>query len=265
LPDDPPVRIMAAMTASTLTIPVLRFDEARTATGAFDPAFLDALRGALHGIGFLQLTHYGAAPGQVEELAAVTTRFFDLPLADRMAIDNRLSPHFRGYTRLGHEITAGRPDSREQIDYAPEQEPVPRERWDAPFRLLEGPNQWPDATVPELRGVVTAWAELLAGVARELTEAIAACLGLPEDHFEPVFDRPHWFGKLIRYVGHESDGPEAQGVGPHADWGFLTLLVQDGTGGLQARPSGTAEWVEVPPVDGALVINIGEMLEVATR
>jgi hypothetical protein len=48
--------------------------------------------------------------------------------------------------------------------------------------------------------------------------------------------RAHWFGKLIRYVGQASDGPEAQGVGPHADWGFLTLLLQDDTG----RPAGPA-------------------------
>ena len=253
-------------TGSTLTIPVLRFDEARAAGGGFDPGFLDALRGALHGVGFLQLTDFGAAPCQVAELAATTARFFDLPLAERMTLDNRRSPHFRGYTRLGHEITAGRPDAREQIDFAPEQVPVPRERWDAPFRLLEGPNQWPDAALPELRTVVMAWAELLSGVARELNRALAACLGLPEAHFDEAFGAaPHWFGKLIRYVGRDDDGPDAQGVGPHADWGFLTLLLQDGSGGLQARPSRTDGWVDVPPLEGALVINVGEMLEVATH
>ncbi|WP_300018877.1 2-oxoglutarate and iron-dependent oxygenase domain-containing protein [Pseudonocardia sp.] len=255
------------------SIPVLRLDEARDATGGFAAGFLDRLRAALHEVGFLQLTHFGAAPGQVEQLQETVGRFFDLPIADRLALDNRRSPHFRGYTRLGHEITAGRPDAREQLDFAPELEPVPRARWDAPYRLLEGPNQWPDDSLPELRTTVLAWAELLGGVGAELTRAVAASLGLPEDHFEPVFaGRPHWFGKLIRYVGGPDDGADAQGVGPHADWGFLTLLLQDGTGGLQARPSYSRagpsraeEWVDVPPVDGALVVNIGEMLEVATH
>lgn len=96
--------------------------------------------------------------------------------------------------------------------------------------------------------------------------AVAAPLGLPEEHFDPLFaGEPHWFGKLIRYVGRDDDGPRAQGVGPHADWGFLTLLLQDGTGGLEALPPRTHEWVDVPPVDGALVVNVGEMLEVATH
>ncbi|MGE3286850.1 MAG: isopenicillin N synthase family dioxygenase [Pseudonocardia sp.] len=240
-------------------IPVLHLDESR------EPRFLEQLRSALHEVGFCQLTHFGAAPGQADELMELTRRFFALPERERLALDNRRSPHFRGYTRLGHEITAGRPDAREQLDFAPEQPPVPRERWDAPYRLLEGPNQWPDAALPQLRPAVLGWAESLSRAATELTRAIAASLGLPRTHFDAVFDRPHWFGKLIRYVGRASDGADAQGVGPHADWGFLTLLLQDGTGGLQALPSRTGEWVDVPPHPGALVVNVGEMLEVATH
>src|SRR6185312_15978721 len=171
-------------------IPVLRLDHARAADGTFASAFLDDLRSALHEVGFLQLTDFGAAPGQVADL---TRRFFDLPQADRLALDNRLSPHFRGYTRLGHEITAGRPDAREQLDFAPEQPAPPRREWDAPYRLLEGPNQWPDARLPELREVVMAWADLLGRVGTELTHALAACLGLPEGHFDGVFaGAPHW-------------------------------------------------------------------------
>lgn len=254
------------MTGSTATIPVLRLDAARTAEGRFDPAFLHQLRTALHEVGFLQLTAFGATPGQIGELAEATRRFFELPLADRLALDNRNSPHFRGYTRLGHEITAGRPDAREQLDFAPEQPARSRDTWDGSFRLLEGPNQWPDATLPALRHVVGAWTDLLGRVATELTQALAACLGRPPEHFDAIFaGTPHWFGKLIRYVGRDDDGPDAQGVGPHADWGFLTLLLQDGTGGLQARPAHSDGWVDVPPLDGALVVNVGEMLEVATH
>jgi isopenicillin N synthase-like dioxygenase len=247
------------------TIPVLRLDTARRVDGTFDEAFLAGLRAALHGIGFLQLIGYGAVPGQVGALTAAAARFFALPLQERIRLDNRLSPHFRGYTRLGHEITAGRADAREQIDFAPEQAPVRRELWDAPYRLLEGPNQWPDDTVPELRPLAGQWAELLSAVSRELTRAVAAALALPEAHFDPYFvGEPHWFGKLIHYVG-AADGTDLQGVGPHTDWNFLTLLLQDDVGGLQARPVGTDRWIDVPPVDGALVVNIGEMLEVATH
>lgn len=253
-----------------VTIPALRFDRAHDDAGRLDPAFGAALCDALHEVGFLRLTGFGAAPGQVAELFAAATAFFDLPLDRRLALDNRESPHFRGYTRLGHEITAGRPDAREQIDFGPEQPPRPRAEWDQEYRLLEGPNRWPDDTVPQLRARAHAWAELMSTVAGTLTRALAAGLGLPADHFDPIFaGEPHWFGKVIRYVGPahgEEPAPDAQGVGPHADWGFLTLLLQDPHGpvaGLQARPPGSG-WVDVPPAEDSLVVNVGEMLEVAT-
>ena len=230
------------------TIPVLRFDHARAADGTFAPAFLDDLRSALHEVGFLQLTDYGAAPGQIAELTELTRRFFALPLADRLALDNRRSPHFRGYTRLGHEITAGRPDAREQLDFGPEQPPLPRAAWTRPSTSCAGPNQWPEA-LPELAAATMAWAALLGRVGTELTRALATALGAPADHFDGAFaGEPHWFGKLIRYVGQATDGPEAQGVGPHADWGFLTLLLQDAPAACRRRPPRSSAWVDVPPL-----------------
>jgi isopenicillin N synthase-like dioxygenase len=90
-------------------------------------------------------------------------------------------------------------------------------------------------------------------------------LALPQDHFGQYFTGgPHWFGKPIHYAG-AAGGTGLQGGGPHTDWNFLTLLLQDGTGGLQARPAGAGRWIDVPPAGGALVVNIGEMLEVATH
>src|SRR4051794_32101814 len=100
------------MSAIPESIPVLDLSTARTADGSFNPEFIDQLRDATHRIGFFQLVGYGAGEAMVEDLFSVTKRFFDLPLEDRLALDNRKSPHFRGYTRLGTEITKGRPDSR---------------------------------------------------------------------------------------------------------------------------------------------------------
>ena len=88
-------------------IPVLRLGTARRADGTFDERFLAGLRTALHEIGFLQLTGYGATPGQIGKLTAAAARFFALPLEQRLRLDNRLSPHFRGYTRLGHGSPPG--------------------------------------------------------------------------------------------------------------------------------------------------------------
>jgi isopenicillin N synthase-like dioxygenase len=52
---------------------------------------------------------------------------------------------------------------------------------------------------------------------------------------------------------------ESWGVGEHTDYGLLTLLAQDESGGLQiAAPEG---WIDAPPIPGTLVCNIGDMLD----
>jgi isopenicillin N synthase-like dioxygenase len=248
------------------TIPVLDLGAARQADGSFSPEFIERLRDATHRVGFFQVTGYGGAPGQAEDLLAIIKRFFDLPLEERMKLDNRLSPHFRGYTRMGTEITQGRADAREQIDYSPDREPVTDYPPEQPYWLLQGPNMWPDEALPELEPAAMAWAELMSKVGNELLRAIAVSLELPEDYFdEPFRDTPAWMGKLVHYVGGVVEAAGDQGVGSHADYGFVTLLLQDDVGGLEVLPPGASEWVPVEPLRGALVVNLGEMLEVATE
>lgn len=247
-------------------IPVLDLATARQADGSFSPDFIGQLRYATHNVGFFQITGYGAAPGQPEQLLDTIRRFFSLPLEERLKLDNRLSPHFRGYTRMGTEVTQGRADAREQIDYSPERQPVTDYPEDQPFWLLQGPNLWPDESFPELRPVAMAWAELMSAVGMELLRGIAISLQLPEDYFEEPFQgSPAWMGKLVHYVGGVVEAAGDQGVGSHADYGFVTLLLQDDVGGLEVLPPGAAAWVPVEPLPGALVVNLGEMLEVATE
>jgi isopenicillin N synthase-like dioxygenase len=254
------------MSHDQATIPVLDLSTARQPYGPFSPEFIDQLRDATHRVGFFQLTGYGASPGQAEDLLAIIKRFFDLPLEERMKLDNRLSPHFRGYTRMGTEVTQGRADAREQIDYSPDREPVLDYSPDQPYWLLQGHNMWPDESLPELEPAAMAWADLMSQVGAELLRAIAVSLQLPEDYFdEPFRDTPAWMGKLVHYVGGVVEAAGDQGVGSHADYGFVTLLLQDSVGGLEVLPPGTSKWAPVEPIPGALVVNLGEMLEVATE
>ena len=247
-------------------IPVLDLSTARLPYGSFSPDFIEQLRHATHDVGFFQVTGYGGSPDQAGHLLDVVRRFFDLPLEERMKLDNRLSPHYRGYTRMGTEVTQGRADAREQIDYSPERTPVSDYPADQPYWLLQGPNLWPDDSFPELKPAAMAWAELMSEVGMELLRAIAVSLQQPEDYFdEPFRGTPAWMGKLVHYVGGVVEEAGDQGVGSHADYGFVTLLLQDDVGGLEVLPPGTTEWLPVEPLRGALVVNLGEMLEVATE
>ncbi|MCC4249086.1 MULTISPECIES: isopenicillin N synthase family dioxygenase [Microbacterium] len=223
--------------------------------------FRDELRTATRDVGFFYLTGTGISPELEARLLQAAKDFFALPEADKLAIENLTSPHFRGYTRVGGELTQGRVDWREQIDIGPEREAITDP--DGPgYNRLVGPNLWP-AAQPELREVVTEWHDRLTEIARTLLRAWAVSLGAEEEYFDRHFGDPQTLIKIVRYPGKDDPEPQ-QGVGAHKDSGVLTLLwVEPGKGGLQVLRDG--EWVDAPPVAGAFVVNIGELLEYATQ
>jgi isopenicillin N synthase-like dioxygenase len=225
----------------------------------------EGLREAAHEVGFFYLTGHDVPDELACRLLEAARRLFELPEADKDAVAMVRSPHFRGYTRLGGELTRGRVDWREQLDVGPERPPIggpgkPDYLW------LQGPNQWP-AALPELPPIIEEWDAALSSVARTLLRHWAASLGSPPDVFDPTFaDTPATLIKIIRYPARAAS---PQGVGAHRDAGVLTLLLAEpGSRGLQVRRSRGSHpsdgWIDVPPVEGAFIVNIGELLEVAT-
>ena len=225
-------------------------------------AFRDQLRQVTHEVGFFYLVGHGIDPSLTDNILSVSRRFFALDEADKLEIANTESPQFRGYTRVGKELTNGNVDWREQIDIGPERATVDRGVGQPDYWRLEGPNLWPSA-LPELETVARAWDEALSALALRLLRTWAVALGAPEDVFDEAFsDHPFTLIKIVRYPGL-SDGTEKQGVGEHRDGGVLTLLlVEPDKDGLQVEHDGG--WIDAPPIPGAFVVNIGEMLELAT-
>src|ERR1700761_276910 len=183
----------------------------------------ERLREAAHEVGFFYLIGHGVPAALTRRVLATARDLFALQQADKDAVAMVRSPHFRGYTRLGSELTGGEVDWREQIDIGPERAPIggpgrPDYLW------LQGPNQWP-SQVPELPGVVAEWDAALASVARTLLRHWAASLGSPADVFDEAFaDAPATLIKIVRYPPVATS---PQGVGAHKDSGVLTLLLAE--------------------------------------
>ncbi|MEU2788073.1 2-oxoglutarate and iron-dependent oxygenase domain-containing protein [Streptomyces sp. NPDC007100] len=246
------------------TFPVIDIRDAERGPGA-RAAFLDRLRLAVHDIGFFQLVGHGVTGAA--ELMELSRRFFALPDEERRALDILNSPHFRGYSELGRERTRGVPDQRQQLDIGPERpggRPGPGE---PAYRWLAGPNQWP-AGLPDLRPAVLDWMDQLTGLSHRLLRLILESLETPADFLDTVVDPdPQVHFKLLHYPGPADAAgvdPADQGAGIHKDLGLLTLLVQDSVGGLQVAVDGE-HFEDVPVVPDAFVVNLGELLEVATR
>ncbi|MGL5443728.1 MAG: 2-oxoglutarate and iron-dependent oxygenase domain-containing protein, partial [[Mycobacterium] stephanolepidis] len=179
-----------------------------------DPDRLRAvLREVTHEVGFFYLTGHGVSPQLVDEVLTAARRLFALPVEDKDAIAMVRSPHFRGFTRLGGELTGGLTDWREQIDVRPERRATAHGR-DLDYLWLQGPNQWPRA-VPELRVALGRWDAALAAVGRKLLREWAIALGSAGGVFDEAFGaEPATLIKVIRYP---ASGTTGQGVCAHRD------------------------------------------------
>ncbi|WP_448953142.1 isopenicillin N synthase family dioxygenase [Labrys neptuniae] len=249
------------MTSSAETLPILdfsRFDAGESERAAF----LKDLREAARGPGFFYLTGHGVPQPLIDEVLKLSRRFFDLPEADKLAIEMINSPHFRGYNRAGFEHTRGKPDWREQVDISAEKRARPLDPAAPAWHRLHGPNQWPEA-LPELQLTTLRYLREVTGLGVRVLSAFALALGQKADAFEPIYTpEPNQLLKIVRYPGRDASEGD-QGVGAHKDSGFLTLLLQDVQGGLQVE--GEHGWIAAPPIPGTFVVNIGEILELASN
>jgi len=213
-------------------------------------------------VGFFYIVGHGIELQTIKEFEIIAKEFFALPQEEKDRISIINSPNFRGYIAADHEITLEYPDHREQIDIGEEAATLPKTADSPAWENLQGPNQWPEGD-PEFKEKVLQWQSSVRGVAIKLLKAVLVALGQTEDALDDLINGiPSHTLKIIHSPG--SDDPrDAQGVGPHKDGGILTVLLQDDIGGLQVLTSDG--WIDIPYVEGAFVINIGEILELVTN
>lgn len=243
------------------TLPVL--DLARYTSSADRDAFLADLRHAARDIGFFYLINHGVDDALQNAVQREARRFFALTEAQKEQVAMIHSPHFRGYNRAASEITRGQPDWREQFDIGAERPALLLSDSDPRWRRLQGPNLWPDA-LPTLKPALLDWQRAMTSMALRLLRAFAEALQLPTDAFDALYgSKPNEHIKLIRYPGQHAT-QSAQGVGAHKDSGFLSFLLQDEQKGLQVEVA-PDRWIDAAPRAGSFVVNIGELLELATN
>jgi isopenicillin N synthase-like dioxygenase len=246
------------------TLPILDLQPFRAAPrSAGGSHFVHSLREACHGPGFCYLVGHGVPAALDAAVLARSREFFGLPGAERRALAIANSPHFRGYTVLGNERTQGAADWREQLDIGPEEPRLEVAPGDPPWRRLRGPNQWPGA-LPTLKRAVLEWMRAMDGVGLAVLRALALGLGQPSEYFDHfVLPRGDPHLKIMRYPAQPARSGSDQGVGWHHDSGLVSFVLQDDVGGLQvARDDGGV--VEPAPLAGAYLMNLGEMLQIAT-
>ncbi|XP_070030548.1 uncharacterized protein [Nicotiana sylvestris] len=216
--------------------------------------------------GFFYVVNHKISQEFTDEVFAQSKKLFDLPLEEKMKL-LRNEKH-RGYTPVLDEHL----DAVNQIngDYkegyyigveALEDDPDAQ-------RPFYGSNVWPTA------GILPGWRETMEKYhqeALEVTKAVSRLIALALDLDADFFGQPEFLGKpigtlrLLHYEGKLSDPSTGIfGAGAHTDYGLITLLATDDVCGLQICKDKDAKpqiWEYVPPLKGAFVVNLGDMLE----
>ena len=215
----------------------------------------DQIASACEDIGFFYITGHGVPAGVVDDAFALARRFFGQADTAKRAV--RVNQWQRGYMAPAEITIPGhRPDLKEVFEIGVDLPP------DDPDVLagkpLHGPNTWPP--LEGFRAAMEAYFDAVTAAGRSLLPAFALALDLPEDYFLGRYARPLVKMRIMRYPPMPAPRqPDQYGTAPHTDFGVITLLAQDATGGLEVRLR-SGEWIEAPFIEGAFIINIGDML-----
>ncbi len=203
--------------------------------------------------GFFQVVGHGIDQVILDDLHRAMREFFHQPMAAKRAITRTAENPWGFYDR---ELTKNTPDWKQIYDYGP---------GDGAHLV----PQWP-AALPAFQPVLMAYYEACQSLAFELLRAIAANLGMPASHLDEDFGPGNTSFVRLNYYpvcpapahpdGVQTPSSGYLGVNHHTDSGTLTLLLQDDQPGLEVYRDGV--WYLVEPRADALVINIGDIVQV---
>ena len=206
--------------------------------------------------GFAYIKNHGIPQSLIDATFKASKNFHRLNEAEKRTI--LLDKNHRGYIPIN---TSTDVNSKLADVKKPNQSSsfmMMRESDEKPHEYLSGPNQWPN--IVGFRNTLTAYTEQMSTLGKRLISIAAESCNAKPNELMPAFNLPTTWLRLLHYPPSPILSPDdLYGSAPHTDFGALTLLAQDGIGGLQVQtPHG--DWIDVPKIDGTFVVNVGDML-----
>ena len=243
----------AAKTIDRALIPVIDITPLRD--GSNPQPVAEALHQASQGMGFIYVSGHGIPDEIIANARACAYEFFRAAPEEKESVC--VSQSHRGWIATGGAKMQDdvKEDLKESFVWGWHVDDASQNDGHA----LRGDNQWP-GFAPEMEARSMAYFEKAHEVAYHLMRGFALGLSLPEDFFLRSTDRPLSRASYVYYPNQpESAGDDQFGVGPHTDFGVLTVLCQDDVGGLQVQTI-DEDWVQAPPIPDTLVVNVADLL-----
>ncbi|KAK4482327.1 hypothetical protein RD792_009480 [Penstemon davidsonii] len=226
-------------------IPVIDFQGIERG-GSRRMEIIDEIRKASENWGFFQMVNHGVPQTVMNDILEGTRRFHEQPKEAKMELyssDSRRA--VRLYTINGN---FGKSDVAS---------------WRDAFSCSFPDDIVDPESIPSVcRNEITEYVKYMINLRHTLSELLSEALGLSQDFLEQMQCMKSEYLTCLYYPAcPEPD--KTFGTGKHSDPTILTVLVQDNTGGLQIHHNGN--WVDVPPVQGALIANMGDFLQLITN
>ena len=244
------------------TIPLVDLGHSLDAASTASARAAGQLHQALATIGFAYISGHNVSDAALSGAFEASRQFHASSLAQKQSI--AINASHRGYMGLATStiVTSSvarvtRPNLSESLMLMHE---LPADDPDLlAGKPLQGPNQWPH-WLPGFRPAIERYLQEIDALARHMVRLIALSLGMPAVALDAYFRKPTTFLRLLHYPPQPPQSTADQfGSAPHTDYGIITLLAQDSTGGLQVRPR-VGEWIDAPPLPGTFVLNVADML-----
>ncbi|XP_008803893.1 1-aminocyclopropane-1-carboxylate oxidase homolog 3-like isoform X2 [Phoenix dactylifera] len=214
------------------------------------PLAVDLIRAASRDWGFFQITNHGVPLPVLDRTISAVRSFHELPPAER-------SKHYSRSTDGGVSYSSNVDLYRSSAA-----------SWRDTIQVMMGPARAEPDRIPAVcRAELVAWDEHVTGVGRALMGMMAEGLGLGPGRLEEMTCLE---GRTMvcHYYPPCPEPDLTVGIADHTDPAVLTVLIQDHIGGLQVKRKGEpgeAYWVDVKPLPGALVINVGDLLQMISN
>ncbi|KAL6811487.1 hypothetical protein J3E69DRAFT_371785 [Trichoderma sp. SZMC 28015] len=247
---------------STKSAPVIDFADFLSGDKQRMQHVADQIRDACLTQGFFQIVGHDIPAQLQKDIFKASKTFFALPLEEKMKLDKSLNKYNRGYEVMhGQMIEANtKPDLKEGY-YVSRDLPMDHPQVKAE-KFAHGPNVWPESLGESFRETCMDYLNRIVKLTEEVMRAMAMSLGYDADYFKEFCTDPMCFYKLLHYPPQPTTAHALQrGIGAHRDFGVITLLLQGDVPGLECWDEEAKDWYAIPPVEGAYVVNMGNLFE----